>query len=128
MTPARIRQLAARVLAVHMDARRASFRDVFNELVGQEFPRGVAYTTTMRVFRSGGLTKDAAYLRGLSALLDHLAAGGTLELLWLGKFALTDLPLIQDLHQRGMLNPPRLQPHYLADPEAAERLTARPSH
>lgn len=122
LTPARIRQLAARVVAVQSMLAGASFRDVFSELVEQEFPRGVAYTTTMRVFRSGGLTKDAAYLRGLSALLDHLAAGGTLELLWLGKFALNDLPLIQDLHQRGMLNPPRLQPHYLADAEAAQRL------
>ena len=32
-----------------------------------------AFTITMRVFRSGGLTKDAVYLRGLRELVDHLS-------------------------------------------------------
>ena len=39
----------------------------------------------MRVFRSGGMTKDAIYLRGLVELLEHLGAGGSLDPLWLGK-------------------------------------------
>ncbi len=122
LTASRVRQLAARVLAVDMLVGGAGFAEVFQSLRDAEFPPGVAYTTTMRVFRSGGLTKDAAYLRGLAALLDHLGAGGTLELFWLGKFALADLPLIADLHSRDMLNPPRILPHYLDDPQAAERL------
>lgn len=122
LTASRVRQLAARVVAVNMLIGGAGFREVFDTLVEAEFPPNAAYTTTMRVFRSGGLTKDAAYLRGLAALLDHLGAGGTLELLWLGKFALTDLPLIEDLQARGMLNPPRILPRYLSDPDAANRL------
>lgn len=122
LTASRVRQLAARVLAVDLLVGGASFAEVFDSLRDAEFTPGAAYTTTMRVFRSGGLTKDAAYLRGLAALLDHLGAGGTLELFWLGKFALADLPLIADLHTRGMLNPPRILPRYLDDPDAAERL------
>lgn len=122
LTAARIRQLAGRVIAVHMMTSGADFAEVFKTMVDLEFTRNAAYTTTMRVFRSGGLTKDACYLRGLAELLDHLAAGGTLELFWLGKFALTDLPLIEDLHDREMLNPPRILPRYLSYPEAADRL------
>lgn len=63
LTAPRVRQLAARVLAVDMLVGGDGFTEVFKSLPDAEFPPGVAYTTTMRVFRSGGLTKDAA-LRG----------------------------------------------------------------
>ena len=70
----------------------------------------------MRVYRSGGMTKDAIYLRGLVELLEHLGADGSLDQLWLGKFSLRDLPLIGDLQDRGLLRPPRVLPRYLHDP------------
>lgn len=76
----------------------------------------------MRAYRSGGLTKDAIYLRGLVDLLHHVRDGGALDLLFLGKFALRDLPLIADLRDRGILHPPRLRPRYLDDPEALPRI------
>jgi hypothetical protein len=76
----------------------------------------------MRAFRSGGLTKDAIYLRGLLDVLGHLARGGTLDLLWLGKLPLDDLPLVRDLADRGVLRAPVLLPRYLADPATAVRL------
>lgn len=127
LTPFRLRQLAARVLTVHAMLTGASFREAHSALVEAGVPAGTAYTTTMRVYRSGGLTKDAIYLRGLLDLLEHLAAGGRLDLFFLGKFALRDLPLVEDLHERGILNPARITPRYLADPEAAARL-ARAAH
>jgi hypothetical protein len=74
------------------------------------------------VFRSGGLTKDTIYLRGLVELLGHLADGGELDLFWLGKLSLVDLPLVRDLAERGVLEGPRLLPRFLADPGAASRL------
>lgn len=122
LTPFRLRQLAARVLTVHRMLTGASFREAHEALVGDGVPAGTAYTTVMRVFRSGGLTKDAIYLRGLLDLRDHLAAEGRLDLLFLGKFALRDLPLVQDLHDRGILRPPRLTPRWLRDPRAVTRL------
>ena len=70
----------------------------------------------MRVYRSGGMTKDAIYLRGLVELLEHLGAGGSLDRLWLGKFSLRDLPLIGDLEDRGLLRPPRVAPALPARP------------
>ena len=55
------------------------FSDVHATLVRDGIPHVQAFATTVRVFRSGGLTKDAVYLRGLVELVDHLAAGGDLD-------------------------------------------------
>jgi len=118
----RLRQLAGRVVAVHLMTTGASFPEVHQRLVGAGFSRTGAFTTTMRAFRSGGLTKDAIYLRGLHDVLGHLARGGTLDLLWLGKLPLDDLPLVRDLADRGVLRAPVLLPRYLADPATAVRL------
>ena len=122
LTAFRLRQLAGRVVTVHRRLDGASFAEAHEALVGSGFPRGSAFTTVMRVYRSGGMTKDAIYLRGLVELLDHLRDGGSLDLLWLGKFSLEDLPLIADLRERGVLHPPRLLPHYLDDPGTAANL------
>lgn len=124
LTPSRLRQLAARVLTVHRMLSGASFREAHHALVQTGHPSGSAFTTTMRVYRSGGLTKDAIYLRGLLDLLGHLAADGELHLFFLGKFALRDLPLVEDLHERGILCPARVTPRFLADPQAAQRMLA----
>ena len=122
LTAFRLRQLAVRVLTVHRMLSGASFREAHTALVDAGVPAGAAYSTTMRIYRAGGLTKDAIYLRGLLDLLDHLRSGGDLELLFLGKFALRDLPLVQDLHDRGVLCPARLRPRWLLDPHAVDRL------
>jgi uncharacterized protein (TIGR02421 family) len=122
LTAGRLRQLAARVVAVHAMAGGASFAEVHRDLLDADVPRPQAFSITMRVFRSGGLTKDAVYLRGLRDLVDHLGAGGRLEALWLGKMPLTATPLVEELHQRGALRDPLLLPRYLDDPAAVERL------
>ena len=67
----------------------------------------------MRVFRSGGLTKDAVYLRGLHELVGYLGAGQPLDTLWLGKMSLSAVPLVDELHRRGVLTDPLLIPRYL---------------
>ena len=122
LTPFRLRQLAARVVTVHRMVMGASFVESLEALTDLGFPQGSAFTTTMRAYRSGGLTKDAIYLRGLVDLLGHVRGGGHLDLLLLGKFALRDLPLIEELDRRGILAPPRLRPRYLADPTAGLRI------
>jgi uncharacterized protein (TIGR02421 family) len=122
LTPSRLRQLAARVVAVHQMVEGASFPDVHRSLVGAGVPRVPAFTIAVRVFRSGGLTKDAVYLRGLMDLVAHLRAGGDLDVLWLGKMALADAPLVEELRSRGILLEPALRPRYLDDPAAQARL------
>jgi uncharacterized protein (TIGR02421 family) len=118
----RLRQLAGRVVAVHQMTAGASFADVHNGLVQAGFSPGTAFTMSMRVFRAGGLTKDAIYLRGLLDVLDHVSRGGDLEPLWLGKFALQDLPLVAELSARGVLVAPKLRPRYADDPDTLARL------
>ena len=122
LTANRIRQLAGRVLAVHQMVGGATFAEVHRSLLATGFAPGGAFTTAMRVFRSGGLTKDAIYLRGLLDLVDHLGDGHDLDVLLLGKVSLEGLPLVGDLLDRGILNAPRLRPRYLDNPEAAARL------
>ena len=122
LTASRLRQLAARVVAVHALVGGASFVETHRLLTGHGLPAGSAYSVAMRVYRAGGFTKDAIYLRGLLALLEHVAHGGALDLLFLGKFSLEDLPLVQDLADRGLLAPARLIPRYLSEAESADRI------
>ena len=122
LTPGRLRTLAGRVVIVHDMLAGASFAECHQELVDAGIPSGSAFNTVMRVFRSGGLTKDAIYLRGLMDLLEHLDQGRSLEVFYLGKFALRDLPLIEDLVSRGYLAEPRILPRFWDLPGTRERL------
>jgi uncharacterized protein (TIGR02421 family) len=126
LTANRLRQLAARVVAVHQMLEGADFPDVHAGLVGAGVPKDQSFTITMRVFRGGGLTKDAVYLRGLHELVGHIASGKPIETLWLGKMPLDAVPLVDDLHQRGLLKDPLLVPRYLEHPGARQRLAGIP--
>jgi uncharacterized protein (TIGR02421 family) len=119
----RIRLLAGRVVAVRAMLDGASFVETFRMLAREHrFDQRTAFLATMRVYRGGGLTKDAVYLRGLCELLDYLAGGGELEPLYVGKIAVDHVPIIQELRYREVLKPPPLRPRYLEAPGAAERL------
>lgn len=122
LTRSRMRHVAARVVAVHRMVEGVPFRGVHDELVQLGFGQAAAFATAMRVFRSGGYTKDLVYLRGLVELVDHLAAGHPIDVLLLGKMPLDAVPLIEDLRARGALADAVLRPRYLADPAAGRRL------
>ena len=51
-----------------------------------------------------------------------LAKGGHLDVLFVGKLALDHVPLIQDLLDREVLQPPWIRPRWLDVPGAQERL------
>lgn len=123
LTPNRLRTLAARVVVVHDMLDGVSFGDCHQRLVDAGIPSGSAFTTVMRVFRSGGLTKDAIYLRGLVDLLTHLRGGGELTTLYAGKFSLADLPLIEELTSKGLIRRPSVLPRFWDLPGTRERLT-----
>jgi hypothetical protein len=76
----------------------------------------------MRVYRGGGLTKDAVYLRGLHEILGYFQRGGEIEPLFVGKIAPDHVPLIRELRLREVLSPPPLRPRYMEDPHTARRL------
>ncbi len=123
LSRSRLRLLAARVIAAHALTQGASFVETFRLLRRTyRFKKKTAFSITARVYRGGGLVKDAVYLRGLVAVLKYLAEGGTLEPLFVGKIGLNHVPLIQELRWRQVLLPPPLIPRYMADPQAAARL------
>jgi uncharacterized protein (TIGR02421 family) len=119
----RFRQLASRVEAVDQLVRGAEFSEVFCSLHDEYgFSQRVAYNTTMRVFRGGGFTKDAVYLRGLISVLEYLEQGGAVETLFLGKIALQHIEIASELVWRQILVPPRLLPKYLDAGQAKARM------
>lgn len=119
----RLRTIAGRVLAVQAMVERRSFLETFHLLHGEHHlaPKA-AFMTTLRVFRGGGLTKDAIYLRGLHRLVEYLRAGHDAEPLYVGKIALEHVPLVQELRRRGVVGPPALLPRFWDDAESAQRL------
>lgn len=123
LTRSRVRTLAGRVIAVQALVERRSFVETFHLLhEGHHLPAKSAFMTTLRVFRGGGLTKDAIYLRGLHQLVTYLGQGHDPAPLYVGKIALDHLPLVQELRRRGIVGPPALLPRFWDDPATAERL------
>ncbi|MFW6169775.1 MAG: flavohemoglobin expression-modulating QEGLA motif protein [Planctomycetota bacterium] len=119
----RLRQIAARVVAVRHVCDGATFIDTFRALERDYgFPHRAAYNIAMRVYRGGGFTKDAVYLRGLYAILEYVRKGGELDPLFVGKMALKHIPIIVELQHRQVLRPAPLTPRHLQDPTVRERL------
>ena len=118
----RIKTLAGRVIAVDAMIHGATFIDTFHLLKGYGFLPKSAFGVTTRVFRGGGLTKDAVYLRGFLQIFDYIREGGKLDLLFVGKMAANHMPIVQELLYRKVLHPAPLSPRYLEDDEALKRL------
>ncbi|TDS07532.1 flavohemoglobin expression-modulating QEGLA motif protein [Sphingobacterium paludis] len=117
LTNDRLRILAGRVLAVQHMLMGHSFVETFDMLHEEyRFDQETAFTMTMRVYRSGGLTKDALYLQGFTELIHYIQAGKDIDILTIGKIREDYLPIIADLMQRGILKQPLLKPRYLLDP------------
>jgi uncharacterized protein (TIGR02421 family) len=125
LTAARLRLLAARVIIVDAMIEGADFIHCFRLLRDAHgFGARTAFNIVARVFRSGGLAKDAIYLRGFKEVLDHLAAGRDLAPFWFGKIAARHIPVVEELALRGLLRPPRSLPEFLASPDAQARIAA----
>lgn len=123
LSRARLRLLAGRVIAVQSIFQGADFIETFCVLHKQyNFSQANAFNIAMRVYRGGGYTKDAVYLRGLMNLLSYLAQDGDLEMLLLGKISHEQLSFVEELQWRKVLTPAVLRPRYLDQPETQQRL------
>lgn len=119
----RLRVLAARVVAARAVTDGMPFVETFRELEAHHgFAPEIAFRIAMRVYRGGGLVRDAVYLRSLVGLLAHLGAGHPIEPLFVGRIALHHVPVMRELLWREVLREPPLRPRFLDRPEAAERL------
>ncbi len=123
LTRTRLRLLAGRVVAVDAMLAGASFIDCWNLLHRDHgFTRRGAFGITARVFRSGGLAKDAIYLQGLRTVLGLVIDGASLEPFWLGKIAVDHIPAIEELLQRKLARPAAVLPAFLADADTSDRI------
>ena len=125
MTIERLRLFAARVIGCAAMLDGADFSQTFR-LLARDYglSRPAAFNVTLRLYRAGGLAKDAIYLRGLLEVLAHLRAKGSLDPFWMGKISAEHFPAMQELSARGLLRPPPIGPAFLSHPEAERRLAA----
>ena len=123
LDPRRLRVLAGRVVAIADMLDGAGFLDIFETLRNEYgIPTKTAWSIAIRAVVGGGSVKDAIYLRGISRILEALADGVDLDVLFVGKLALDHVPLIQDLLDREVLTPPWVRPRWLDVPGAQDRL------
>ncbi|ULJ74633.1 flavohemoglobin expression-modulating QEGLA motif protein [Rhizobium gallicum] len=123
MTVERLKLIAARVVACADMLAGVPFEHTFYRLVQDyKFTHFGAFNLALRIYRGGGLAKDAIYLRGLLQLLDHLKRGGALEPFWMGKIASSHFGVMEELAARGLLKQPSVYPLFLATGEGRERL------
>ncbi|MCH2490970.1 MAG: flavohemoglobin expression-modulating QEGLA motif protein [Flavobacteriales bacterium] len=122
LTVNRMRLLAGRVIAADSLVNGNTFIETFERLHQQyNFTEHTSYYITMRIYRGGGLTKDAVYLAGLMNVLDYLKDGGKLETLYTGKFNTNHVALIEELLHRDILKKPEL-PRFLERDSVQQRL------
>ena len=123
LTRPRLRLLAGRVVAVDAMLRGADFIEVYQLLAREHgFRRRGAFGICARVFRSGGMAKDAIYLRGFRQVVDLVASGASLAPFWLGKIAPGHATAIEELLLRGLVHAPVFVPEFLARPDTARRI------
>ncbi|MCD6478602.1 MAG: DUF1704 domain-containing protein [Candidatus Diapherotrites archaeon] len=119
-----IREYAGRVVAIHF-ATRYSFYETFKHM-REYFPTEKAYKLTQRAKRGcptaepGAFTKDYFYLEGMFSVKEFLQRGASLNGLYYGKIAISELETIK---QAPVLKKPKHLPDYRkADFDAIESL------
>lgn len=115
--PARMRKITNRVIALDKITQGANFLDIYHYFLSCELTEEDSYNHTVRLFRgstpSGGpFTKDLSYAKGLALIYNFIRFTisqhrvDMVPLLFSGKLALDDLPLLSDLREHGLLTPP----------------------
>ncbi len=120
----RLKVLAGRVMAVDSLINHQNFVKTFELLTDEyDFSPEVAFLMTTRVYRGGGFTKDAIYLRGFLSVIQYLQKGNPLEPLLIGKIRQNYLPVVNELIFREILKPVSIKPRYLTNSDSLKRLS-----
>jgi len=123
LTRPRLRLFAGQVLATDCLIKGASFIETFRELdTRYGFNQYTAFSTTVRAYRSGGLTKDSVYLRSLINILEYIKNESDFNILFIGKISFSHIPLMKELILRQVLKRPPILPRYLENQNCIERL------
>ncbi|QIZ76633.1 tyrosine/phenylalanine carboxypeptidase domain-containing protein [Ferrimonas lipolytica] len=102
----RLKQLAARVLAVDALVRRHSFVDTCQLLQQHGIDEQQAFSITARAYRGGGFTKDYLYLSGFVAMLRACQQRCPNNLL-VGKAGIEHIDILNELVEREVFVMPK---------------------
>lgn len=103
----RIKMLAYRVLAVEHMLKTQDFTKTFLFLLDKcKLTKEEAFYLSVRVYRSGGFTKDYLYLKGFRMLINYYKSGKPLTNLLIGKTAISHLTILEELMNRQILKTP----------------------
>lgn len=123
LDPRRMRVLAARVVAASMMLADADFIEIFKHLINKHgFAPRTSWSLTTRATYGGGSTKDIGYLRGVERVLGYFAEGRAIDPLLAGKLSLDHVPLVEELIDQGVLEPPCARPRWLSAPGSEKQL------
>jgi len=124
--PSRLRKITNRVIAMNKVMDGANFIDIFNYFCDCGFSEKESYHHSVRIFRGSlpdgqPFTKDLTYARGfvsafnfiMYAMAEHQV--DVLELLFVGKLTLEDIPLLIELRDVGLLERPKFIPIQFSD-------------
>ncbi|HVR76277.1 MAG TPA: tyrosine/phenylalanine carboxypeptidase domain-containing protein [Planctomycetota bacterium] len=116
ITTSRLRVLGARVLAIDLLCRGASFGEVFAAITsGLGFSAEDAFPICIRCFRGGGYTKDVIYQPGFLEVFNYWLRGGDLHFLFLGKFPLAEVKHVKESMRHGLVKMPVFVPPLVQD-------------
>ena len=120
--PQRARRVSDRVVAVDMAEKGADFIEVYRHFIDHGLSEKDSYRITQRVFRGGTLsggsvfTKDLSYLRGFVENVNFMRSAinsgvpEIIPMLFVGKVALDDLPILYQHYLEGTIIGPQLVP------------------
>ncbi|GGP87747.1 flavohemoglobin expression-modulating QEGLA motif protein [Shewanella ulleungensis] len=125
--PGRARRISDRVSAVDMAEQGADFIEVYRYFRNLNLSSKDSYRVTQRVFRGGMVaggsffTKDISYVRGYVENINFIRSAistGLPELipmLFLGKLAIEDIPVLYQAYQDGIIAKPKYLPPMFED-------------
>lgn len=125
--PARARRISDRVVAIDMAETGADFMEVYRHFVEQGLSQKDSYKIAQRVFRGGDIrggscfTKDLSYVKGFVETVNFIRSAilsdrpEVLPLLFVGKVALEDVPVLHHYQQQGLIAPPQYLPSMFKD-------------
>jgi uncharacterized protein (TIGR02421 family) len=120
--PGRARRISDRVAAVDMAENGADFVEIYRYFRDQRLGAKDSYRVTQRVFRGGTVaggsffTKDISYVRGyvenINFIRSAISAGipELIPMLFLGKLAIEDIPVLYEALQEGIISEPKYLP------------------
>lgn len=125
-TPDRLRRVTRRMEAIAMAEDGATFLDVYRWFGDQGLNRDMAWTSSVRVFRGSvpegpPFTKDLVYSRGFLEVYNLIRLAvrrgllNRIQMLFVGKLSIRELPLVADLADQGLIQPPDFLPPHIAD-------------